>query len=172
VVTEPESSLYLWLYSPLLDLGCFFSFLILYTVGTTPWTGDQPVARPLPARTGQHKHRIKAHRHPCLKWDLKQSSQCLSGRKQFMPKTTPPLGLAPEGSTLPIAKPATGHDTEPVPSTSHPHNLLPYDPSGSRTRRFNTVNTKTRHWTRYRASSIHFREFALQPIKRKTEARY
>jgi hypothetical protein len=25
-----------------------FSFLILYTVGSTPWTGDQPVARPLP----------------------------------------------------------------------------------------------------------------------------
>jgi quinol-cytochrome oxidoreductase complex cytochrome b subunit len=28
--------------------GCFFSFLILYTVGRTYWTGDQPVARPLP----------------------------------------------------------------------------------------------------------------------------
>jgi hypothetical protein len=25
----------------------FFSFVILYTVGKTPWTGDQPVARPL-----------------------------------------------------------------------------------------------------------------------------
>jgi hypothetical protein len=25
-----------------------FSFLILYTLGRTPWTGDQPVARPLP----------------------------------------------------------------------------------------------------------------------------
>jgi hypothetical protein len=29
----------LWLYSPL-HLGHFFSFLILYTVGRTPWTGD------------------------------------------------------------------------------------------------------------------------------------
>jgi hypothetical protein len=39
---------------PLLGLGRFFSFLILYTVGRTPWTGDQPVARPLPAhRTTQ-----------------------------------------------------------------------------------------------------------------------
>jgi hypothetical protein len=27
----------------------FFSFLNLYTFGRTPWTGDQPVARPLPA---------------------------------------------------------------------------------------------------------------------------
>jgi hypothetical protein len=41
---------YLWLLSPLLDNGRFFSFLILYTVGKTPWTGDQPVARPLPKR--------------------------------------------------------------------------------------------------------------------------
>jgi hypothetical protein len=36
-------------YSSLLDLGRFFSFLVLYTVGRTPWTGDQPVAKPLPA---------------------------------------------------------------------------------------------------------------------------
>jgi hypothetical protein len=46
----------LWLYSPL-DLGRFFRFLILYTVGRTPWTGDQPVAGPL--RT----HRINTHIH-------------------------------------------------------------------------------------------------------------
>jgi hypothetical protein len=30
-----------------------FSFLILYTVGRTPLTGDQPVARPLPTHTTQ-----------------------------------------------------------------------------------------------------------------------
>jgi hypothetical protein len=29
---------------------------LFYTVGRTPWTSDQPVARP-----GQHKHRINAH---------------------------------------------------------------------------------------------------------------
>jgi hypothetical protein len=29
-------------YSPLSRLGRFISFLILYTVGMTPWTGDQP----------------------------------------------------------------------------------------------------------------------------------
>jgi hypothetical protein len=40
--------LLLWLYSPLLGLDRFFSFLVLYTVDRTPWTGDQPVARPLP----------------------------------------------------------------------------------------------------------------------------
>jgi hypothetical protein len=42
--------LLLWLYSPLLELGRFFSFLILYTVRRTPWIEDQPVARPLPTR--------------------------------------------------------------------------------------------------------------------------
>jgi hypothetical protein len=40
--------LLLWLYSPLLGFGCFFTYLVLYTVGRTPWTSDQPVARPLP----------------------------------------------------------------------------------------------------------------------------
>jgi hypothetical protein len=33
--------------APLLDFGRFFTFLTLYKVGTTPWTGDQRVARPL-----------------------------------------------------------------------------------------------------------------------------
>jgi hypothetical protein len=40
-------SIHLWLYSPLLNLGHFFSFLILYTAGRTPWRRDQPIARPL-----------------------------------------------------------------------------------------------------------------------------
>jgi hypothetical protein len=49
-------SLYLWLYSPFLGLGLFFSFLVFYTDGRTFWTGKQPVARPLPPhRTAQTK---------------------------------------------------------------------------------------------------------------------
>jgi hypothetical protein len=28
---------------------------------------------------------LNAHRHQCLKWDLNQRSQCLTGRRQFMP---------------------------------------------------------------------------------------
>jgi beta-lactamase regulating signal transducer with metallopeptidase domain len=51
-------SIYLWLYSPLLALGRFFSFFIFYTVGRTPWTGDQPVTRPRPAhRTAQTQNK-------------------------------------------------------------------------------------------------------------------
>jgi hypothetical protein len=42
-----------------LALCCFFSFLILYTVGKTPWTGDQLVARPLPThRTAQTQNKL------------------------------------------------------------------------------------------------------------------
>jgi hypothetical protein len=47
-----------------------FSFLIIYTVGRSPWTGDQPVARPLPT---QNK-RIQ-YKHPCLESDSNPRSQ-------------------------------------------------------------------------------------------------
>jgi hypothetical protein len=40
------NSIYLPLYSPFLELGLFIRYLIFYTVGRTPWTGDQPIARP------------------------------------------------------------------------------------------------------------------------------
>jgi hypothetical protein len=37
-----------------------FSFLILYTVDSTPWTVDQPVARPLPThRTAQTQNKCR-----------------------------------------------------------------------------------------------------------------
>jgi hypothetical protein len=66
----------LWLYSPL-DLGRFCSFLILYTVGRTPQTGDQSVARPLP------EHRINAHRHPFLEWESNKRHHCSSRWRRF-----------------------------------------------------------------------------------------
>jgi hypothetical protein len=40
-------------------------FLNPKTVGRSSWTGDQPIARPLPIQT-QNKHG-----HPCLEWDSK-----------------------------------------------------------------------------------------------------
>jgi hypothetical protein len=54
-----SKNIYLPACLPLLNLGRFFSSLILYTVGRTPRTGDQPVARPLPAHSTaqtQNKH--------------------------------------------------------------------------------------------------------------------
>jgi hypothetical protein len=69
----------------LVDLGLFFSFLILYTDGRTAWTGDQPIARPLPThRTTQTQNR-RTYRYPCLEWDSNPRSQCLRERGQFMP---------------------------------------------------------------------------------------
>jgi hypothetical protein len=51
-------SIYLWLYSPSLDLGQFCKFFILYIVSRALWTGDQPVARLLPAlRTAQTQNK-------------------------------------------------------------------------------------------------------------------
>jgi hypothetical protein len=32
--------------------------------------------------TQQHKHRINAHKHPCLEWDSNPRSQCSSWRRQ------------------------------------------------------------------------------------------
>jgi hypothetical protein len=58
----------------LLDLGCIFSFLILYTVGRIHWTGDQPVTRPLPT-----------HRTTCLELDSNRRPQISSERRQFVP---------------------------------------------------------------------------------------
>jgi hypothetical protein len=50
-------SIYLLLYSPC-DPWPHFQFLDLYRVGRTPWTGDQPVARPLPThRTTQTQNK-------------------------------------------------------------------------------------------------------------------
>jgi hypothetical protein len=45
----------------MLGLGHFFSFLILYTVDRTPWTGIGP-SQGRYLHTEQHKHRINAHR--------------------------------------------------------------------------------------------------------------
>jgi hypothetical protein len=75
--------IYLRLYSPLLGLGCFFSFLIIYTVGRTPWMGDQPVAKPLPthrknARTDIHAlSGIRTH-NPSVQ--ASEGSSCLRQR--------------------------------------------------------------------------------------------
>jgi hypothetical protein len=53
-----------WLRTPLQGPARFFSFVILYTVGRTPWMGDQVVARPLPThRRAQTQTKL---RRPCL----------------------------------------------------------------------------------------------------------
>jgi hypothetical protein len=49
--------------------------------------------------TGQHEHRINAHRHPFLKWDSNRRSQCLRRRRQFMPYTARSLWSAHRHTT-------------------------------------------------------------------------
>jgi hypothetical protein len=81
-------SIYLYIYGCtvlLLVLGLFFSFLILCTVCRTPWTGDQPVTKPL------QTHRINAHRHPCFEWNSNPRSQSSIEGRQFLPQTERPL---------------------------------------------------------------------------------
>jgi hypothetical protein len=79
-------NIYLWLYSPR-EPRPLFQFLNLYTVGMTPWTGDQPVARPLPTRrttqtewthTGMHASSgIRTH-HPSIR--AGEEGSCLRQR--------------------------------------------------------------------------------------------
>jgi hypothetical protein len=61
-------------------------FLILYKVGRTPWTGDQPVSMPPPTRrTTQTQNKRTQYKHPCLEWDSKPRSQRSSELGQLMP---------------------------------------------------------------------------------------
>jgi hypothetical protein len=73
-------SVYLRFYNPFARPRPLFQFLNQYTVGRTPWTGDQLVARPLPA------HRINTHRHPYLEWDSTTRSQYFELAKTFRRK--------------------------------------------------------------------------------------
>jgi hypothetical protein len=76
-------SLSLWFHSPS-DLRRFFNFLILHIIGRTPWTGDQPVARPLPT----HMFHITTDEHDrlfilCLCTDVLYENRLLRGSITF-----------------------------------------------------------------------------------------
>jgi hypothetical protein len=62
-------SIYLWLYSPLLGLCPFFSFLTFYTVRRTHWTRDQPDARPLPTHRTQAQNKRTQTSMPRVKFE-------------------------------------------------------------------------------------------------------
>jgi hypothetical protein len=81
-----HSFIHQWLFSPLLGPDLFFSSVIIfYTDGRTPWTSDQPVARPLPTQRATQTQNKRTHRHPCLEWDSNPQSQRSSERRRFMP---------------------------------------------------------------------------------------
>jgi hypothetical protein len=87
-----HSFIHQWLHSPLFCSGLFFSFVIFsHKDGRIPWTGDQPVARPLPTHRTTEPQNKRTNRHPCLEWDSNPRSQRSSERKQFMPQSAHPL---------------------------------------------------------------------------------
>jgi hypothetical protein len=56
-----------WLYSLLLGPGLFFSSVtFIYTGGRTSWTGDQPVARPLPTQDNANTEEM--HTQTSMPW--------------------------------------------------------------------------------------------------------
>jgi hypothetical protein len=104
---------YLWLYSPLLGRGRFFSFLIFYTVGRTPWTGISP-SQGLYLHTEQHKHRINAHTHT----SVPQMGSALTIPMFERAKAQRTTQLKPETNNGNISK-----KTKVVPAT-HCHNRM------------------------------------------------
>jgi hypothetical protein len=80
----------LWLCSSMLGLGRLFSLLIFsQSVGLLGRGMSPSQSRYL--HIGYHKHKVNAQRHSLLEWDSNPRSQCLSGRRQFMPQTARPL---------------------------------------------------------------------------------
>jgi hypothetical protein len=61
----------------LLGLGLFFSSLIWYTVGRTPWTGDQPVARPRSLKFFFLQH--KSSFWVLMTWDMRTKGRAAGG---------------------------------------------------------------------------------------------
>jgi hypothetical protein len=60
-VLPSKYSFFRWLSQPNQGLGLLFSSVIIFTNGATPWTRDQPVARPLPKHWTTQ--RINAYTH-------------------------------------------------------------------------------------------------------------
>jgi hypothetical protein len=86
-----DLSMCLRLYSPLLSLGRFYfsdSRSFTQSVGLLERGNSLSQGRYL--YTEQDKHRINAHRHPCLEWDSNTRSQSSRERRQFMPQTARP----------------------------------------------------------------------------------
>jgi hypothetical protein len=73
-----------WLYSRVWALAAFLSFIVLYRVRRTPWTGISPLLDHY-LHTGQHKHRIDAFMprvefEPTTRVRAREDSSCLRPR--------------------------------------------------------------------------------------------
>jgi hypothetical protein len=64
--------------------------LFRHLVGLLGWGSAR---HKLSIYTGQHNTEKRGHTS-CLEWDSNKQSQCSSGRRQYVPQTTRPLGPA------------------------------------------------------------------------------
>jgi hypothetical protein len=71
----------------------YFSFLILWTVGRTPWTSDQPVARPLPAH--DNKTQNKRRQTPMPRVGFESTTPMFEKAKTVKVMPLPGLELRP-----------------------------------------------------------------------------
>jgi hypothetical protein len=89
IISLVLTGLFIFLYTapqPLLGLGDFFSFLILYTVGRIPWSGISPLqGLCLHKKTTHTRNKRTQYRHRCREWGSDPRSQLSSERRQFMP---------------------------------------------------------------------------------------
>jgi hypothetical protein len=77
-------SIYLWLYSPFVGPWPLFQFLdLLYRRSDSMDWGS--ARRKAASCTQDSRKTLNGHRHPSLKCDSNPRSQCLSGRRHFMP---------------------------------------------------------------------------------------
>jgi hypothetical protein len=101
---HPSSNL--WLYSPLLDIGSFFNFLI-YTYSVGLFGQEMSPSQGRYSHTEQHKQNKRTW-HPFLEWDSSPRSQCSSERRQMMPYEARvaatselwPLNVRPNGQPI------------------------------------------------------------------------
>jgi hypothetical protein len=84
----------------LFDLGRSINFVILYPVGRTPWTGDQPVTRPLPThrttqteKTHTNIHALSRIRTHDLSVRASEDSSCFIGRGHCDRQCPPPYPM-------------------------------------------------------------------------------
>jgi hypothetical protein len=75
-----HSFIHLWLYSPLLGPGLFFSSVINFTQTLGFLWRVISQSQRCYLHTGHHKHRINADKHPCLEWDSNPRFQRSSER--------------------------------------------------------------------------------------------
>jgi hypothetical protein len=61
-----------------------FQFHDHFTVGRTPWTTDQLVAKPLPKHRTTKTQNKHIHKHPCLMGDSNRRSRLLSEGRQYV----------------------------------------------------------------------------------------